>query len=324
MNNLVKRSTDWLIRVFIEEQDLPERVTDMETRKKYAYLEAWVSILGNLLLSITKVMLGILTNSVSLMADAVHSASDILTSIVVLIGFKLSSSPADEKHPYGHGRLEFVASLIISMMLMLTGIEFGKTAYFRFMENTVVKGSFWALGITLAGVVFKEWMAQFSMDLGRRADSSALHADAWHHRSDAITSILVAIAIVASKFGYNRVDAVFGIGVSAFVFYVGILIAMESASKLIGEVPSDEELQIIEDLALSVLGVTYPHGIKIHDYGAYKEISLHILVDKTLSLVEAHDISERVEKAIEKELHSKVIVHVEPEPKAGFGVNLTP
>jgi len=306
--------TNVLIKVFTGERDFPEIVTDIKTRNKYAYLEAWVSIIGNFMLAAVKAALGIMTNSVSLMADAVHSASDILTSVVVLAGFKLSGSPADEKHPFGHGRLEFVASLIISIMLMFTGFEFGKSAYFRFRENAPVKGSMFALTVTLAGILFKEWMAQFSLDLGRRTNSSALHADAWHHRSDAITSVLVAIAIVASSYGFNRVDAILGIGVSAFVVYVGILIAAESASKLIGEVPSKEELKAIEEMALTVPGVTYPHGIKIHDYGVYKEISLHILVARSLTLVQAHDLSELVEKAIENELHSKVTVHVEPEP----------
>ena len=315
MKNFIKKTTNFILSHFIGVTDFPERVTDTSIRQKYAYLEAWISIIGNLLLAGIKVFFGIILNSISLLADAAHTASDVLTSIVVLLGFKISSSPADEKHPYGHGRIEFIASLIIAVMLTMVGVEFGKTSYERFILNAAVKGSFGVSGVMIVGALFKEWMAQFSEELGRRTNATALIADAWHHRTDAIASVMVAFAIFASKYGYYKVDAILGVVVSALIIYTGVGIALGSVSKIIGEVPDEAELKAIENLALSVSGVTGVHKIKVHDYGAYKEISLHINLDKGLSLIEAHDISEEVEKVIENNITSKVIVHMEPALK---------
>lgn len=312
MNKFVIKSVDFMIAKFLKDFDLDRKVTDPTLRKKYAYLEAWVSIIGNLFLSVVKILLGLMLNSISLLADAAHTAADVITSVVVLLGFKISSSPADEKHPYGHGRIEFIASLIISVMLLFVGVEFGKSSYNRFVANTSVKGSYAVAIIMIFGAIFKEWMSQFSIELGNRTNASALIADAWHHRTDGIASVLVAIAIVASQFGYYKVDSIFGLGVSALIIYTGIKIANDSISKLIGEAPEGDELKNIESSALSILGVSSIHKVNIHDYGSYKEISLHIQVNDDLTLIKAHDISEEVERAIEKNTGSKVIVHVEP------------
>ncbi|WP_422447720.1 cation diffusion facilitator family transporter [Thermoanaerobacterium sp. DL9XJH110] len=313
MNRLVTRSVDFLISFFLKEKKMSDKITDETVRKKYAYLEAWVSIVGNLALAAVKIFFGIMLNSISLMADAVHTASDILTSVVVLLGFKFSSSPADEKHPYGHGRIEFIATLIIAIMLILVGVEFGKSSYQRLIINTPVRGSYPVALVMFFGAVFKEWMARFSIELGRRTGAPALIADAWHHRTDGIASVLVAIAIVATNYGYFKVDAVFGLGVSALIIYTGVSICRESASKLIGEVAEKDMINKITSLALSVPGVQGVHKINVHDYGAHKVISLHIQVESNLSLVEAHNISEQVERVIEANTNSRVIVHVEPE-----------
>lgn len=312
MNSLVNKSVNYLIVKFVKDTKLDNKVTDPALRKKYAYLEAWISIIGNLFLSALKIFMGLMLNSISLLADAAHTAADVVTSVVVLFGFKLSSSPADEKHPYGHGRIEFIATLVISIMLIIVGVEFAKSSYERFISNTAVKSSLVVAAVMVAGAIFKEWMSRFSIELGNRTSASALIADAWHHRTDGIASVLVAIAIIASKFGFYKLDAIFGLGVSALIAYTGIKIALESVSKLIGEVPEEGELKEIEAIALSVPGVSSAHKIKVHNYGAYQEISIHIQVDNDLTLIKAHDISEQVERVIEAKTNSKVLVHAEP------------
>ena len=312
MSDFTIKTVDFMIKKFVKDPTLDRKVTDPTLRKKYAYLEAWVSIVGNFVLALIKVLLGLMLNSISLLADAAHTASDVLTSVVVLLGFKISSSPADKKHPYGHGRVEFIASLIISVMLLFIGIEFGKSSYTRLTANVAVKGSYAVALIMVLGALLKEWMARFSVELGTRTDSSALIADAWHHRTDGIASILVAVAIVASQFGYYRVDAIFGLLVSALIIYTGISIAIDSTSKLIGEVPEDEVLKDIENTALQVAGVSGVHKINIYNYGSYEEICLHVQVEDDFSLVKAHDIAEEVERVIEEKTNSRVTVHVEP------------
>lgn len=312
MNKLISKITDRLIVIFIKNAKPEKKVTDQITRRKYAYLEAYASIVGNLALAAIKVILGILLNSISLLADAAHTAADVLTSIVVLVGFKLSSSPADDKHPYGHGRIEFIASLVISIMLLFVGARFGKSSYIRLISNTEVKGSFTVALIMLFGAVFKEWMARFSIDLGNRTNSYALIADAWHHRTDGVASVLVSIALIASNYGYYKVDAVFGLFVSALIIYTGISITLSSVSQIIGETPSKDELNEIETMALSVTGVFSVHKISVHNYGCHKEISLHVQVHNDMSVVKAHDISKQVERAIEGNINCKAIVHIEP------------
>lgn len=312
MNNLVTKGTDILILKFLKVDRPSGKVADPKLRRRYAYLEAYVSIVGNLILAAIKVALGLLMNSISLLADAAHTAADVLTSIVVLLGFKLSSTPADDKHPFGHGRIEFIATLAISVMLLVVGVEFAKSSYTRLVSDVAVKGSYAVAAAMLAGAVFKEWMARFSIDLGNRTNASALVADAWHHRTDGIASVLVAAAIIASNYGYYMVDAIFGLLVSALIFYTGINISKDSISKLIGEVPEEDELRNIETIALSVDGVSSIHKVNVHNYGCYKEISLHVQVDSETTLVKAHDISEQVERTIEKFIECKATVHIEP------------
>jgi cation diffusion facilitator family transporter len=155
-------------------------------------------------------------------------------------------------------------------------------------------------------------MARFSIDLGKRTNSSALVADAWHHRTDGIASILVAVAIIASYYGYYKVDAIFGLLVSALIIYTGVSISLSTISQIIGEVPAEDELNDIESIALSVSGVSSVHKVNVHNYGCHKEISLHVQVDYDMSLVKAHDISEQVERTIEANMDCKAIVHIEP------------
>lgn len=305
----VKINNFLLTKILRDNKDITN-INHPEERKKIAYLEAWISIIGNLILAVLKFIFGIILNSIALLADAVHTASDVLTSFMVLLGFKLSSLPPDEKHPYGHGRIEFIATLVISLMLLGVGIKFGMESFTRLKVNTVVEGSLVvALFMIIAGLL-KEIMSHISIDLGKRINSSALVADAWHHRTDAIASILVAVAIFASKYGYYKIDAILGLAVSALIIYTGIEIFMDSCSKIIGE-SDEEDLLKISDLACSVEGVVAAHNINVHNYGATKAISLHIEVEHNLSIDAAHDVAHKVENLINQNMYASTTVHVD-------------
>jgi cation diffusion facilitator family transporter len=300
------------LSIFIKGDKLLKKVTDIELRKKYVYLEAWLSIIGNLILAGIMVFLALLLNSIALLANAAHTASDVVSSVVVLLGFKFSSSPADDKHPYGHGRVEFLATLIISALLMVVGVEFGINAYHRYLANSMVQGSYLVVVIMIFFSLFKEWMAEFSAELGRRANALVLIADAWHHKTDGIAMMIVVIAILSSKYGYYRVDAILGMGISILIIYTGTKMLKGSLSKLIGEASEEDILEDIKNSIHSIPEVVSVHKIKIHDYGSYKEVTLHIQLENSLGLVEAHSISEKVERKIESKIHCKAIVHAEP------------
>ena len=304
--------THWLIRKYTTQVEVDASVKDPNVRTQYAFLEAWVSIIGNLALSAVKIVLGLSLNSISLLADAAHTVADVVTSVVVLVGFGMAKAPADDKHPFGHGRAEFLSSLIIAILLILVGAEFGWTSYGRLIAGTPVKGSTVVALIMLGGGGFKEWMTRFATFLGEKADAQALIGDAWHHRTDAIASGLVAAAIVASGYGYFWVDAVLGMGVSALIIYTGVSLAVISSSSLIGEQASEPLVVDLRRTVLECSGVNGLHRVVVHDYGGMKSISLHIVVDGDLSLVESHKIASEVEQAVRSRIAGDIVVHVEP------------
>jgi cation diffusion facilitator family transporter len=299
----------WLQKKFVEEKAIKKNA---DSRMLSGILEAWVSIIGNIVLFIVKLLIGLLTSSISIIADAFHTLSDVVSSMVVLVGFKYGSKEPDQEHPYGHGRLEIIATLVIAILLILTGIEFLKSSIQRFRNPVPVSGGWWVLVILLISAFVKEWMARFSWSLGENIDSSALKADAWHHRSDAIASALVAIGNVAAVKGLVWVDPLFGLAVSILIIYTGYEFAASSGNRLLGLSPSEVIVKEIFARAKSVSGVEEVHKVKIHDYGNHKEISLHIEVDRKMDLVSAHALSEVVEKVIAEKFNAKTVVHIEP------------
>jgi cation diffusion facilitator family transporter len=228
MNKLINKIVDFFIAKFLGEKALSLNKIDKNNRKKYAYLEAWISIVSNLILAIIMFIFGLMLNSISLLANATHTFSDMLSSVIILIGFKLSSLPADKKHPFGYGRIEFISTALIAIILMVVGVEFGINAYHRFIANVEVKGDYVIAVIMFGGAFFKIWMSLFSLELGNRINSSALIADSWHHKADGIAMFLVVMAIIASKFKYYRVDALFGFVISLLIIFIGINILKDS------------------------------------------------------------------------------------------------
>ena len=306
---MVKRLTDWLLAAFVHEH---KNLDDPNARTHYGFLEAWISIVGNVILSAVKVILGMTLNSVSLLADAAHTISDVVTSVVVLVGFYAARRRPDREHPFGHGRTEFMATLIIALLLALVGIEFGRTSINRLIHGNTVTGSLPAALIMLVSGIVKELMAGVSIDLGQRINSSALMADAWHHRSDAIASALVAVAIVAARHGYPSVDSILGLAVSVLIIYTAWELGRSAGSSLMGEAPAGDLVQEIISLAQSVPNVLSVHDVAVHDYGPIKAVSLHIVVVENMSFSEAHRVASHVEDKIRDKVSGTLVVHVDP------------
>jgi cation diffusion facilitator family transporter len=304
---------EWLKEKFIMSYGRTEK---SDSRLAIGLLEAWVSIIGNILLFAIKFAIGTLIGSISIIADAFHTLSDVLSSVVVLFGFKFGSKGPDDEHPYGHGRLETIATLIISILLILTGFEFIKSSIKRFINPVQVGGGWWVVAVMTVSAILKEWMARFALTLGDDIDSSTLKADAWHHRSDAIASFLVAIGNLAAVRGLYWVDPILGVGVSVLIIYTGWELARSSGHTLIGASPSEEVIQDICDRAKSVSGVEDVHKVQVHDYGNHKEVSLHVEVDESMDLLAAHDLADEVERELTELLKAQVVVHVEPRNRS--------
>ena len=298
----------WLLVRFSPEKNL--------SRKRIGYLEAWVSIIGNVLLFLLKLLIGIAINSLSLIADAFHSLSDVLTSIVVLVGFKFGEKPADKEHPFGHGRIEIIATLIIAFLLIVVTYDIGKSAILRIISPQKVKFSSIAIIFMIASAGFKEWMASFSIFLGKKINASSLIADAWHHRSDAIASLLVGLGLIFMRFNLYLIDGILALGVAILIGWIAVRLIIISSSTLIGEAPDSELISKISQISLSVPGVINMHDIYVHDYNTNKIISLHVEVNDNLLADVAHEIATTVEEKIKEKTHAyNVTAHIDPKER---------
>ena len=292
---------------------VPDQKESSKTyRNQIGIFQGWVSTAVNTLLFIFKLFVGIITGAVSLIADAVHTLSDVVTSLIVIWGFKQSKKPADIGHPYGHGRAEYIATLIISVLLCVAGIEFIETAIDRIKNPILIVSDWWMIAILGLTVVIKEITARYAKFLSSKIASGLLHADAWHHRTDALSSILVLIALIAGNFGYSSIDGWAGLFVALILIYTGFDIARDSVDDLIGKPPDVAELDTIRDIALSVPGALGVHDISVHSYGLDKFVSIHAEINAKKTAAEAHDISEEIESKLGKAMGVEPTVHLDP------------
>jgi len=305
----MEKFTRWLAGKFIQDA---QNTGDRSVRERYGLLEGWVSIILNTLLFGIKLAIGLIINSLSLIADAIHSLSDTATSVVVIVGFKISNKPPDPEHPYGHGRAEYISTLIISILLVVTGIEFIKSSINRITDPEVIKISIPLLIAVVFTIVLKELMGQFSRHLGLAIESDTLAADYWHHRTDAISSGLVLIALIGSQFGYTSLDGVAGLGVAAILMYTGYDIARNAIDSLLGKPPKPELIHKIRKLAKEVEYVLDAHDIVVHNYGQDQYINLHIEVEDNTDPMTMHDTAETVENLLSTQLNAYALVHLDP------------
>jgi cation diffusion facilitator family transporter len=290
-------------------------INDANIRAKYGYLEALISIFGNLCLFIIKLTLALFINSIALAADAVHSLSDISTSGIVIFGFKIAKKQPDKKHPFGHGRAEHIATLIIAVLLIVIGFNFIQRSIQRIVNPEDLTNPEFAIItaiIIIITSIIKELMARYANRISKKIDSDMLKADSWHHRTDAISSIGVAIGILGAHFGFPILDAFFGIIISLIIMYIGIKLIKTSSDYLIGIRAKEEVIQKLKEITQKSSQVTDIHSIYVHDYGHIKILTFHATMNGSLSLEEAHRIADKLEEDIRKSTHYFPVIHVEP------------
>jgi len=281
-------------------------------RAKIGVFQGWVSVLINGILFILKLAIGFAVGAVSVIADAIHTLSDVVSSGVVIWGFKQSEKPADVEHPYGHGRAEYIATLIIAVLLVVAGIEFIQEAIHRIQHPEPVTSEWWMVVVLVATILLKEITARYAKFLSSKIASGTLHADAWHHRTDAISSLLVVVALIAGNYGYAAVDGWAGLGVALFLIFTGYVIAKDAVNELIGKPPTSEEVEVIRHIVMSVDGVLGAHDITIHSYGHDKFASVHVEIDADSTTADTHDISEVVESRLTEALDVEPTIHLDP------------
>ena len=299
---------EYLTNKFVPE----EKESSWAYRNQIGIFQGWVSTTVNLVLFIFKLFIGLMTGAVSLIADAVHTLSDVITSLIVIWGFTQAKKPADMGHPYGHGRAEYIATLIISILLCVAGIEFIETAVHRIQNPILIISDWWMIIILGLTIIIKEITARYAEFLSSKIASGLLHADAWHHRTDAISSVLVLMALIAGNFGYPSIDGWAGLFVALILIYTGFDIARDSVDDLIGKPPDIMELDAIRKIALSVPGALGVHDISVHSYGHDRFVNIHAEINAIKSAAEAHDISEEIESRLEKAMGVEPTVHLDP------------
>ncbi|WP_434731810.1 cation diffusion facilitator family transporter [Thermogladius sp. KZ2Tp1] len=282
-------------------------------RKRAGYLEGVVSIVVNTVLFVVKYYYGVLFNSIAVIADSVHTLSDSLTSVVVVVGFRVAYIKPDEEHPFGHGRAEEVAAIIIGVLLCVVGYEFAVSSYNKLVSRETLVYSLTLVLVLLVSAVIKEVLAMWAFRLGEKFNSESIRGDAWHHRSDAIATGLLALAILTAGGTYWWVDGVMGLVVSAFIVVTGGKIVLDASSVLLGRAPSREEVEEIVSVVKKVSPkVQSVHHIHVHKYGEHTEVTLHVHLPDDMSLSEAHEIATLIEEVLRKELGYEATVHVEP------------
>jgi cation diffusion facilitator family transporter len=289
---------------------------NIENARKYrssiGKLQGWVSVIINGLLFVLKLIMGLMVGSISLMADAIHTLSDVISSGVVIWGFNEAEKPPDKEHPYGHGRAEYIATLIIAILLCVAGIEFIKSSFDRIMNPEPIEPAWWMIVAIVLTIVLKEITARYATYLSEKIASGTLKADAWHHRTDAISSLLVVIAMIAGKYHYSAIDGWAGVGVAFFIIWTGYTIARESIDDLLGSPPTEDEIEEIRQIVCEVDGVLGAHDITIHSYGKDKFVGIHVEISDDETAARAHDIAEDVEQALAKMIEIEPTVHVDP------------
>ncbi len=276
------------------------------------YRPIWVNIIGNVLLSLLKLAVGFMYSSIALISDGVHSLSDVVTSVIGYAGIRISSKPPDRSHPFGHSRFEPLVAFLIGEALIIVAYEIGRDAVYRIVAGGAIEVNSLMLGVTLLSLLFKEAMFRYSIHVGRKLDSQILIADAYHHRSDALSSLAVLIGLGAQRLGFEYGDALAGLVVALFLVKVSLEIVLENVGYLTGKAPPFEVCEEIKNRALGVPNVLGVHDLRAHYVGSRLHVELHIEVPPELSLKEAHDASEEVKRRIEEMPEvERAFVHVD-------------
>ena len=302
-----------LSRLFVRGYENPK---DTVVRARYGTMVAIVCILANTLLSFAKFLAGLLLGSIAITADAVNNLSDAGSSLVGLVSFRISAKPADRDHPFGHARIEYVASMIVSFFILLVGFELFRSSLDKIINPTAPDDGYIILSVIIlsASVLVKLWMAFLNHAIGRRIDSSVMRATAADCLFDCISTLAVLLSTALyALFGWNFLDGWFGLGVSLLIFYAGIRVLNETKNSILGEKPVEETVDAIRAIVAEYPEALGIHDMLVHNYGpGHTVASLHIEVNGSGDMFELHDVIDNIERRLSEELGIQCTIHMDP------------
>lgn len=300
----------WLIKRFIKDY---ENVNDTKVRTAYGKFSGKVGIFCNVLLFLSKAIIGTLSGSVSITADALNNLSDAASSVISLIGFRMAEKPADNDHPYGHARYEYLSGLTVAILIILIGLELFKTSFEKVINPSEVSFSFITVIILILSILLKLWMALFNRSLGKKINSSTLRATAEDSRNDVITTSVVLIAAVISHYSGINLDGWMGLAVGVFILYSGIGLVKETLDPLLGKAPDPEFVDYIQQKIMSYDGVLGTHDLMVHDYGPGRKFaSVHVEMAAERDVIESHDVIDNIERDFLANDNLNLVVHYDP------------
>ena len=299
-----------LSKIFIKDSS---DTSSPAVRSAYGTLCGVMGILFNVLLFAVKLIAGIISGAISITADAFNNLTDAGSSVITLIGFRMSGQKPDKDHPFGHGRIEYISGLIVSMLIILVGFELGKGSVEKIITPEPVEFSIVALIILICSVLVKAYMAFYNFSIGKKISSSAMRATAQDSLNDCIATSAVLVCLVLSLFTDINIDAYCGLAVSGFILFSGLRAVKETMDPLLGTPPSEEFIKDIEKIVYSYEGVSGIHDLIVHDYGpARTMISLHAEVPCDADLLETHDMIDNIEKELRERLNCDAVIHMDP------------
>ncbi len=302
--------TNFLVRTFVKDH---ENIKDPRTRESYGTLSSIVGIVCNILLFVLKYVMGTLSNSIAVVSDAFNNLSDSASCIVTLLGYKISAKPADKDHPFGHGRMEYLTSLIIAAVILVMGIELLKDSIGKLFHPEEVKFSIIVIISLVASVGVKLWMSAFNTALGRKINSTVMLATAKDSRSDVIATAATIVSVVASLFTSLPIDGLMGIVVSVFILKAGYEIIKDTVDELLGKPADAETVKEITDIVCKDERIIGVHDMIIHNYGPGNMIgSCHAEVRSSEDFIAAHDLIDRIERDVYKNLKIAMTIHMDP------------
>lgn len=298
--------TEFLIRKFTS-------ASSGNIRKSYGYLGGTVGVLSNIFLFIIKLIIGLSLNSVAITADAFNNLSDVGSSVITIVGFKIADKPADKDHPFGHGRGEYIAGLVVSFLVLLVGFQFVKSSIGRIINPVKLSFDYVSFGILILSISVKLWLGKFNKRLAKDISSETLNATSFDSFSDVIITTTVAISLFISKFTTLPIDGYIGLLVSAFILFAGYNLVKDTISPLLGEAPPAELVKSIMEETLKYHDIIGAHDLIVHSYGAGKYMaSIHAEVPSNIPVLESHEIIDKAEKEISKKLGILLIIHMDP------------
>lgn len=288
-------------------------VKDNIVRNSYGMLGGIIGIIVNIILFTIKLSVGLIVSSIAIMADAFNNLSDAASSLITILGFKLSSKPADKQHPFGHGRIEYLSALIVAFMVMLVGLQFIKSSFEKILNPATINFELIPFILLIISIFFKLWLSRFNKFIGEKINSAALKASSTDALGDVFTTTCVAISFLASNFTSLPIDGYIGLAVALFIVYSGFNLVKDTINPLLGEAPDPELVNSIRKMVLSYDNILGSHDLIIHNYGPGKCMaSIHAEIPSDINVVAIHEIIDKAEREISSALKIYLVIHIDP------------